>query len=96
MDLPNRVCLIVVICFSCLIIGYQYGTMSHRDTKENNVIVNDTTYNKVVLDSISYNIVLKDSIVYKLKVKMKDDVEKAIVLGDSASVKLFKELVECK
>lgn len=54
----------------------------------------DTSYNKVKLDSINVQIGKHDTTIYKLNIKLKDDIEKSYQLNDSATVELFKRLVE--
>lgn len=74
---------------------YIFYTNKHNQKIEHKeqVIIVDTVYNKVVLDSIEYNIIKRDSVVYNLKQEMKYETDKVFNMSDSATIKLFYQLV---
>lgn len=91
----------VLLYFVLLIVGLILGLLlGFVLTKKNNVIIEnpviDLEYNKEYRDTIIYNIEYRDSIIYELHKRIEYETEKINNLSDSATIKLFYELVEGK
>lgn len=87
--IASLVCLIIALMLYIFYINKHNQKIEHKEQ----VIVIDTVYNKVVLDSIEYNIIKRDSVVYNLKQEMQYETNKVFNMSDSATIKLFYQLV---
>lgn len=88
------VLLLFVVSIIGLILGLLLGFVlikKHNTITENPVI--DLNYNKEYRDTIIYNIEYRDSIIYELHKRIEYETEKINNLDDSATIKLFYELV---
>lgn len=77
----------ISICLQVVIIN---KVSSRSELKLTDV---DSVINKVRIDSIELVITEKDCTIVNIKNNVRDEINKANALGDSASVELFKELV---
>lgn len=78
-----------------LILGLLLGfVLIKKDNVINENPIIDLEYNKQYEDTIIYNIEYRDSVIYELHKRIEYEKEKINALDDSATIKLFYELVE--
>lgn len=81
---------VIIIVFSIKIIRLNKEI---KYIKENPVVLYDTIYNKEKLDNIKDDIKDKEKQIDKYKTQIIYETKEAIVLDDSATVKLFYQLL---